>query len=296
MEPGPGVETARAWRGRQPPRRLVEPWFQGRDRVLLVNEFWKREDGDVAGPNDPERDPDHPGRDPRRDPRRIPSDRRIGSRSSIASGSVGGPRGPKRSAAVLTDSAHSPIVRCRRPAKRMRVTEEPEGTDSEDSEAPWTPPGSPGPAVTAEQPAEAGAQLMLVLCGPAALRAHHSGLRSLLREMRAQTPGPPAALLGILVQPRPGEEAVARRRLEGLLCDVFGPGEVHTAVFGPGRPQGALDVQRASRQVPRTLRMDRQTQTDAAILQGEFYPQQEDEQNQDIPPPRVPSYSRRCGL
>ncbi|KAM4835865.1 uncharacterized protein RHO17_022741 [Thomomys bottae] len=334
MEPGPGVKLARARLGRQPaPASLRKPCFQGGGRVLHVDEYDRREDEDVAGPDDLWRDPrleagrDLPrdprrdplrdsgrdprqdprrdsgrdprqdprrdsGRDPRQDPRRdsgrdprrdlrrdsgrdprrdsgqdprgdpwrVPSGQRAGSRSSGASGGPCG-QGLKRPATVLAAGSHSPAARCRCPAKRVRALE-PEVAASDESDGSGTPPGSPGPAARAEEPAEPGAQLLLVLCGASALRAQWSGLRRLLRQLRDQDPRPPAALLGVLLQPRPGEEASARRRLEELLCEVFGTGEVHTAVFGPGRPQGALDVRRASRQAPRCPRMDRQTQTD----------------------------------
>lgn len=99
-------------------------------------------------------------------------------------------------------------------------------------------------------------QLVFFLCRAPSLRGRAARLREVLRGVREQSRGAPAALVGVIVQPRPEEEAEARRRLEELLLEVFqppesGPGaaprvEVHTAVFRPGRPEGALEVKKAA--------------------------------------------------
>uniref|UniRef100_A0A8C9UWP2 C2orf72-like C-terminal domain-containing protein n=1 Tax=Spermophilus dauricus TaxID=99837 RepID=A0A8C9UWP2_SPEDA len=102
-------------------------------------------------------------------------------------------------------------------------------------------------------PGEQGAQLPLVLGRASALCTQLPRLQLVLEQVRARDSRPPAALIGILVQPQPEEEAQARCLLENLLCGIFAQHnpavEVHTAVFCPGRPQGVLDVQRAASQV-----------------------------------------------
>ena len=83
-----------------------------------------------------------------------------------------------------------------------------------------------------------------------ALRSQLPRLQLLLQQVRDQDRRPPAALAGIVVQPRRDEEAEARRRMETLLCSAFAPHsasvEVHTAVFCPSRPEGTLDLQLAA--------------------------------------------------
>ncbi|XP_053864695.1 uncharacterized protein C2orf72 homolog [Malaclemys terrapin pileata] len=109
----------------------------------------------------------------------------------------------------------------------------------------------PSPAPPSAPPA---GQLIFFLCRAPSLRGRAERLREVLRGVREQSRGAPAALVGVIVQPRPEEEAEARRRLEELLLEVFqppGPGaaprvEVHTAVFRPGRPEGALEVKKAA--------------------------------------------------
>ncbi|CAM4651337.1 unnamed protein product [Lepidochelys olivacea] len=112
---------------------------------------------------------------------------------------------------------------------------------------------SASPAPPSAPPA---GQLVFFLCRAPSLRGRAERLREVLRGVREQSRGAPAALVGVIVQPRPEEEAEARRRLEELLLEVFqppasGPGaaprvEVHTAVFRPGRPEGALEVKKAA--------------------------------------------------
>ncbi|KAG6939905.1 hypothetical protein G0U57_020787 [Chelydra serpentina] len=84
------------------------------------------------------------------------------------------------------------------------------------------------------------------------LRGWAEWLWEVLQGVREQSRGTPAALVGVIVQPR--LEAEAWRHLEELLVEVFqlpGPGatlrvEVHTAVFCPGRPEWALEVKKAA--------------------------------------------------
>uniref|UniRef100_A0A452GQ12 AIG1-type G domain-containing protein n=1 Tax=Gopherus agassizii TaxID=38772 RepID=A0A452GQ12_9SAUR len=109
----------------------------------------------------------------------------------------------------------------------------------------------PSPAPPSAPPA---GQLIFFLCRAPSLRGRAERLREVLRGVREQSRGAPAALVAVIVQPQPEEEAEARRRLQELLLEVFqppGPGaaprvEVHTAVFRPGRPEGALEVKKAA--------------------------------------------------
>ncbi|XP_035878623.1 uncharacterized protein LOC114493861 [Phyllostomus discolor] len=136
---------------------------------------------------------------------------------------------------------------------------------------------SPQPPEPPEPP-EPGARLLLVLCRVSALRSQLPRLQLLLQQVHAQHRGPPAALVGIVVQPRPDEEAEARRLMETLLCGAFAPHspavEVHTAVFSPNRPEGTLDVQRAANgahHVPArgcVHLVDGQTQTDEDLQES----------------------------
>uniref|UniRef100_A0A674J7Q2 C2orf72-like C-terminal domain-containing protein n=1 Tax=Terrapene triunguis TaxID=2587831 RepID=A0A674J7Q2_9SAUR len=131
---------------------------------------------------------------------------------------------PERAQAALSSFAHEVLPVARRP---------------------------PSPAPPSAPPA---GQLIFFLCRASSLRGRAERLREVLRGVREQSRGAPAALVGVIVQPRPEEEAEARRRLEELLLEVFqppGPGaaprvEVHTAVFRPGRPEGALEVKKAA--------------------------------------------------
>ncbi|KAL8198702.1 UNVERIFIED_CONTAM: hypothetical protein K2H54_021127 [Gekko kuhli] len=112
------------------------------------------------------------------------------------------------------------------------------------------------PSAAPPPPGQASGQLIFFLCRPSSLRERLSRLREVLQGVREQSRGAPAALVGVIVQPREDEEAEARQRLEDLLREVFqaegaAPVEVHTAIFKPGRPQGALEVKRVAGGVPR---------------------------------------------
>lgn len=157
-------------------------------------------------------------------------------------------------------------------------------------------PPAPGPGTSEDpasggrdslqpsEPPEPGARLLLVLCRVSALRSQLPRLQLLLQQVHATHRGPPAALVGIVVQPRRDEEAEARRLMETLLCSAFAPHspavEVHTAVFSPSRPEGTLDVQRAANgahNVPARgygHLVDRQTQTDGEGPEGEGWGRQ----------------------
>uniref|UniRef100_A0A670JKS0 Uncharacterized protein n=1 Tax=Podarcis muralis TaxID=64176 RepID=A0A670JKS0_PODMU len=95
-------------------------------------------------------------------------------------------------------------------------------------------------------------QLTFFLCRAASLRERAARLREVLQGVRDQSRGSPAALVGVIVQPRPEEEYEALSRLEELLREVFEVEgtcsmEIHTAVFAPGRPDGALELRRVGR-------------------------------------------------
>ncbi|XP_075794288.1 uncharacterized protein C2orf72 homolog isoform X2 [Pelodiscus sinensis] len=99
---------------------------------------------------------------------------------------------------------------------------------------------------------EIRAPLVFLLCRAGSLRPRRARarLREIARDLRSRLPrAPPAALVGVLVQPGPGqEEAEARRLLETLLREVF-PGlqdTVQAAAYGPGRPDGALEARGAA--------------------------------------------------
>ncbi|XP_042298173.1 uncharacterized protein LOC121916784 [Sceloporus undulatus] len=107
---------------------------------------------------------------------------------------------------------------------------------------------SPGAAGAAA----GGGQLVFFLCRASSLGGAcppPSRLREALEGLRAQLRGsPPSVLVGVVVQPPPEQEAQALQRLQGLLRETFPEGqqgpELHAALFAPGRPQGALRIQR----------------------------------------------------
>uniref|UniRef100_A0A670YUH2 Uncharacterized protein n=1 Tax=Pseudonaja textilis TaxID=8673 RepID=A0A670YUH2_PSETE len=98
-------------------------------------------------------------------------------------------------------------------------------------------------------PSTPSGQLIFFLCRPSSLRERPDRLREVLQGVRDQSRNSPAALVGVVVQPRPDEEKPALLQLEKLLREIFQPEgagsmEVHTAVFAPGRPDGALELKR----------------------------------------------------
>uniref|UniRef100_A0A8C8RF81 C2orf72-like C-terminal domain-containing protein n=1 Tax=Pelusios castaneus TaxID=367368 RepID=A0A8C8RF81_9SAUR len=93
-------------------------------------------------------------------------------------------------------------------------------------------------------------RLVFLLCRAGSLRAR-ARLREIARDLRSRLPrAPPAALVAVLVQPGPGEEAAAPR-LEALLREGFLgrrglPETVQAGAYSPGRPDGTLPVRRAA--------------------------------------------------
>lgn len=221
---------------------------KGRGQVLLIGGYWKQAEccetlQDLGGPSSSEAtiSPSSSSECTRRLLKR-PVD-------SVAKGCDGPAAKRKRSMEK---------VQCKKP--------KPQPANPCKHQVPGAPPAIPGST-------ERGAQLLLVLCGAHALRTQLPRLQLLLTKVRARHRRPPAALLGIVMQPRPEEEAEARHRLESLLCSIFAghipPAEVHTAVFRPGRAWGTLDVQRAASQARRVPKVDRETQTDGEGPEGQ---------------------------
>ncbi|XP_067417217.1 uncharacterized protein C2orf72 homolog [Emydura macquarii macquarii] len=125
------------------------------------------------------------------------------------------------------------------------------------------PGGKPAPQVrVCLDPGGAGrairGRLLFLLCRPASLRPPRgrARLREIARDLRSRLPrAPPAALVGVMVQPGPGPAAAEqeqRAALEALLCESFHgarPGlqeAVQAAAYSPGRPEGPLEVRRAA--------------------------------------------------
>ncbi|XP_053131284.1 uncharacterized protein LOC128336124 [Hemicordylus capensis] len=134
------------------------------------------------------------------------------------------------------------------PARRTAAAAD---TPGEPSSAHQPPPSS---QLQLPSPAAPSGQLIFFLCRASSLQERAERLREVLRGVREQSRGAPAALVGVIVQPRPEEEREARGRLEDLLSEVFPaaapegvPVEIHTAVFSPGRPAGALQLYRVQK-------------------------------------------------
>uniref|UniRef100_A0A8C9J7G5 Spermatogenesis associated 3 n=1 Tax=Piliocolobus tephrosceles TaxID=591936 RepID=A0A8C9J7G5_9PRIM len=266
MEQRPGAQPCRDPQERkaemqpQAPAQSVE----GHGQVLLISELWKQdEDGPSlqSFPGDAAAD-------------QLPGPSSAPARSGHTSASNCTARRPKRSGDSSMNRDECPATKSKRFNKKPRCS----GPKAEDPrEAPGAPPGTPASAAedtasgrrAPQHPHEPGAQLLLVLCRAPALLTQLPRLQLLLQQLRSQDRRPPAALVGMVVQPRQEEEAEARRRMEALLSRVLAPYspavEVHTAVFCPGRPEGTLDIQRAGSQAHRVSLVDRETQTDGPL-------------------------------
>lgn len=266
MEQGPGEQPSRT------PKKKVEAQpetlnqtISGRGRVLLIREFLKQEESYTTLQNFPGQPPKNPNAEP--------ADSQA---TDCQSSSSSARRGLKRTGDCLADSPEAPAAKSKRSAEKTEKQQlsNLNEQDSPDSEASRALHGASCSETSeiAELGSEPGKQLLLVLCHASALGTQLPRLQLLLQQVRVQDRRPPAALVGILVQPRPDEEAESRRRLEDLLCSVFAsenPGvEVHTAVFCPSRSQGVLDVQRAASRGHVGPLVDRQTQTDGEKPEG----------------------------
>lgn len=247
MEQRPGEQPSRAPKKEKIKEQPETPSqsVSGRGRVLLIREFFNEEESYTTLPDTQATD-------------------RQSSCSKVR-------QSLKRTGDSLADNPEAPAAKRR--AKRPQLSRL-KKEDSLDCEEPWAPrrnPRSEAAEIT-EPRSEPGKQLLLVLCHASALNTQLPRLQLLLQQVRLQERRSPAALVGILVQPRPDEEMESRRRLGDLLYSVFSsdnPGvEVHTAVFCPSRPQGVLDVQRADNQAHVVHLVDRQTQTDGEGPEG----------------------------
>lgn len=271
--------------GRAPPQpQAATQAIEGHGQVLLLGELWQDarfltlqdilEQTLASGPAGPS------------------STRATSGHSSSSKGSRRCLKRPCDSSLKGTDGpAAGPAAKSKRPAQRppihrlqaedLRECEleaaggsagAPAARAAEDRAA-----GCPEPPAARER-AEPGARLLLVLCRASVLRSQLPRLQLLLQQVHARHRRPPAALVGIVVQPARDEEAEARRRMESLLRSAFAPRgravEVHTAVFSPSRPEGALDVRRAASRAHNVAArgcvplVERGTQTDGEGPEG----------------------------
>ncbi|XP_045701764.1 spermatogenesis-associated protein 3 isoform X2 [Phyllostomus hastatus] len=276
-QPSPAPEGGKAEPQPQAPAQTIE----GHGQVLLLRGLWQQDEPCLALQDILEQAPTNRPAGPS-------SIRAPSSRSSSNSCSR---LRRKRSGDRSSNGADCPAAKSKRSAQKLPDPKLRDDAPREcEPEAARAVPRAPGSG-TAEDPAsggrdspqppeppEPGARLLLVLCRVSALRSQLPRLQLLLQQVHAQHRGPPAALVGIVVQPRRDEEAEARRLMETLLCSAFAPPspavEVHTAVFSPSRPEGTLDVQRAAngaRNVPArgcVHLVDGQTQTDEDLQES----------------------------
>ncbi|XP_027447366.1 uncharacterized protein LOC113921032 [Zalophus californianus] len=261
MEPGAG------------PSRAPQP-VEGHGQILLFGELWKRDERSLTlqAPDDHSAGPS--------------STRATSGHSSSGNCATRRRKRPGDSLRLSADCPAAKSGRCteQRPRDRCQAACEcraaPAPSESSGCEATEEPAAGcrdrrPPPAPPA--PPEHSARLLLVLCRASALRSNLPRLQLLLQQVHARDGRPPAALVGIIVQPRPEEEAEARRRMETLLCGAFAPHspsvEVHTAVFSPSRSDCTLDIQPAAsrghsaRERGCVPLVDQETQTDEN-LQG----------------------------
>lgn len=257
MEQRPGEQPSRASEEEHVEAQTLNQAIFGRGRMLLIREVLKREESYTCLQN-------FPGQPPEDLNAELSNTQAIDCQST--SGSCR--RGLKRPGDSLADNPEAPA------AKSRSLTEKPEKPEKPEDFLGLNKKNSSGCEAVeiAELRPEPGRQLLLVLCHASALGTQLPRLQLLLQQVRVQDRRPPAALVGILMQPRPSEEAESRRRLEDLLCSVFASDnpevEVHTAVFSPSRSQGVLDVQRAASQAHMPPLVDRQTQTDGEGPEG----------------------------
>uniref|UniRef100_A0A8C0GM10 C2orf72-like C-terminal domain-containing protein n=1 Tax=Chelonoidis abingdonii TaxID=106734 RepID=A0A8C0GM10_CHEAB len=110
---------------------------------------------------------------------------------------------------------------------------------------------SPAMAVTQTQPgAKLGAsnsrsQLIFFLCRASSLRGKQAEIQKILKEVKKFSRRAPAALVGVIVQPKKEEETEARKLMESVLQGAF-PRQPQVEVFIPGRPRGKLAIMKAA--------------------------------------------------
>lgn len=287
MEPRGQPSQAPQDRKAEPQQQAPAQTIEGRGQVLLLGGLWQQDEPCLTLQDILEQ---------------TPTNRPAGPSSTQATSGHSSSNNRsrlrrKRSGDRSSNGADCPAAKSKRSTQKLPDDKlRDEDPRESEPEAARASPRAPGSA-TAEDPAsgcrdspqppeppEAGAPLLLVLCRVSALRSQLPRLQLLLQQVHARHRGPPAALVGIVVQPRRDEEAEARRLMETLLCSAFAPHsssvEVHTAVFSPSRPEGTLDVQRAANgahNVPAqgcVHLVDRQTQTDGEGPEGEGWGRQ----------------------
>uniref|UniRef100_A0A8C3FRT1 Uncharacterized protein n=1 Tax=Chrysemys picta bellii TaxID=8478 RepID=A0A8C3FRT1_CHRPI len=107
---------------------------------------------------------------------------------------------------------------------------------------------SPAMAVTQTQPgAKPGAsnsqsQLIFFLCRASSLRGKQAEIQKILKEVKKFSRRAPAALVGVIVQPKKEEETEARKLMENMLQGAF----PRQPLFIPGRPRGKLAIMKAA--------------------------------------------------
>ncbi|CAM2103883.1 unnamed protein product [Caretta caretta] len=109
-------------------------------------------------------------------------------------------------------------------------------------------------------------QLIFFLCRAASLRGKQAEIQKILKEVKKFSRRAPAALVGVIVQPKKEEETEARKLMESVLQGAF-PRQPHkrdkrgrkrgqaleleevqveVEVFVPGRPRGKLAIMKAA--------------------------------------------------
>ncbi|XP_059573235.1 uncharacterized protein C2orf72 homolog [Alligator mississippiensis] len=111
-------------------------------------------------------------------------------------------------------------------------------------------------------------QLVFFLCRASCLQNKQSEIQEVLKEVKKYTCKAPAALVGIVMQPKKNEEAQARKLMETLLRGVFPRQprnrrrqsskqgqekeieleevQVEVEIFVPGQPRGKLAIMKAA--------------------------------------------------
>ncbi|KAI4544535.1 hypothetical protein MG293_004801 [Ovis ammon polii] len=285
MEPGAqpsGAQPSRALgEGKaQPQQQGPTQCIEGHGQVVLLGELWKQDECCVTLQNILEQGPTDP-------PSRSSSIRATSGHSNSSNCARG--RLKRSGESSWKQGADCPAAKSKRCSQKQPY-EPCKARDAPKRQCEAAPAGTPGSG-RAEDAApgcrdpgrqraapESGARLLLVLCRASALRSQLPRLQLLLQQVSARERSPPAALFGLIVQPRREEEAEARLRMESLLCGAFArhspAAEVHTAVFCPRRAEGTLDIQRAAGGAHRVASpgcvhlVDRATQTDGEGPEG----------------------------
>lgn len=287
MEPGAQPAGAAQDREVEPQHQAPTQAIEGRGQVLLLNNFWPQDEHFLTLQDILEQSPSSRPTEPS-------STRATCGHSSSSDCSR---RCLKRSSDSSPKDTDCRAAKSRRfthklPHGRLKAedpceyeresapacTEAPRSWAAEDEAPRCQDPPQRG------EPPEPGAQLLVLLCRASVLRSQLPQLQLLLQQVHARHRSPPAALVGIVVLPRREEEAEARRRMESLLGSAFAPHspavEVHTAVFSPSRPEGALDIQRAANGAHEVSTrgfvplVDRETQTEGEEPGGEGWGRQ----------------------